>query len=66
MLNRTKNETELSNIYQILIFSVLCLAAKGEELIFFFRHVSTLQASSSVARLNKLKVCKEYKSLELQ
>ena len=30
-----EEETELNNIYQILIFVVLCLAAKEEELIFF-------------------------------
>ena len=35
MLNETKEETNLNNIYQILIFTVLCFAAKEEELIFF-------------------------------
>ena len=33
-----KEETKLNNIYQILIFAVLCLAAKEEELVFFFKH----------------------------
>ena len=32
-----KEETKLNNIYQILIFAVLCLAAKEEELIFFLK-----------------------------
>ena len=30
-----EEEIKLNNIYQILIFAVLCLAAKEEELIFF-------------------------------
>ena len=34
-----EEETKLNNIYQMLIFAVLCLAAKEEELIFFYVNV---------------------------
>ena len=44
MLNGTTEETKLNNIYQILIFAALCLAAKEKELIFYFiiQHIDTL------------------------